>query len=236
MPRRILGVLLAACLLLPLHATATESGELLSQEDLRSLQPAYETFLDALEALLLARGLLAQEDLEQWRMVQLGDFVQNGGFGMIAAMYGPDLLELAQPQDQMLRLSVSLPQVGTLSLTTMQAYFPLDASLPGLLLNAELLDADRMPVEARFRWTCQSGGFLVWDAFSGNASDVGNVMINDGRPAYWTDQPPYGGQEGIWTIRIEILAMDNDLTVLGEAMLTLEAQGEGWVLGSDALR
>lgn len=225
---------LLALLFLLSAAQATETGELLSQEDLRSLQPAYETFLTELADVIIAKGLLREEDREHWMMVQLGDFVQNGGSGTILTMYTLDLLELARPQETMVRLTKGFP-FGTLTVETMRGYNPTDTSQPGLLLRAELTGENGEPVESRFRWQSSQGGFLAWDAFSGTTSDVGNSLINDGRPAYWSDQPLISGQQGLWLLTIEVLSMEDDLQVLGEAILTLTPEEEGWLVLDGAL-
>lgn len=226
---------LSALLFLFPCAQATESGELLTQEDLRGLQPTYEAFLSELADLIIARGLLREEDRDAWMMVQLGDFVQNGGFGTMVTMYTMDLLDLARPQETMIRLTKAFP-FGTLTIETMRGYDPLDASLPGLLLRADVTGENGEPVESRFRWQCSQGGFLVWDAFTAFTSDVGNSLINDGRPAYWSDQPMVSGQQGEWMLTIEVLSMEDDLQVLGEATLTLTPEGEGWLVLDDALQ
>lgn len=235
MKRRALFLLLCFCLSLTCPLGASEVGELLSQEDLRSLQPTYEAFLEELSDLAVERGLLLPEEKEEWMMVQLGDYLQNGGFGTIMTMYTLDLLQLARPEDTMLRLSKTL-SIGTLSLTTMRGYNPLDSSQPGLILSAELRDTEGLPVESRFRWVCSQGGFLAWDAFTGTTTDVGNSLINDGRPAYWSDQPLTAGQTGSWVITIEVLSLENDLSVRGEAQLTLMPQDEGWLLDESSLQ
>lgn len=235
MKKAVASFFVSALLLLLPAAQAVETGDLLSQEDLRNLQPAYEAFLEELADTIIAKGLLREEERETWMMVQLGDFVQNGGSGSIVSMYTMDLLELARPQETMIRLTKDF-SFGTLTVETMRGYNPSDASLPGLLLSADVTQATGEPVECRFRWTSNQGGFLAWDAFTATTSDVGNTLINDGRPAYWSDQPLLSGQQGLWILTIEVLSMEDDLQVLDEAMLTLTPDGEGWLVLDNALQ
>lgn len=101
-------------------------------EDLQSIQPAYEAFLEELAALLVERGLLAEEDVEDWMLYQLGDFLQNGGFGSIMALYTPGLLSMADNTVTLGRLSVQT-DAGQLVLETLQYYSPERSSLPGRL-------------------------------------------------------------------------------------------------------
>ena len=99
--RRTLCLLLAL-LVLPLSALAAEGDPLLNAEELGELRESYEAFLDELEDMIVEKGLLDESQREEWRMYQLGDFFQNGGYGMIAAMYTPDLLEYAREEDTMI--------------------------------------------------------------------------------------------------------------------------------------
>ncbi len=228
---------LALCLTgLPVAATAVEGGALLSTEDLQTLEPAYDLFLQDLADMIIARGLLDEADREDWVRYQLGDYYQNGGFGTISAMFTPDLLNLARPEEMLLRLQKELP-VGTLHLDTMSAYSPLDATLPGLLLEASLLDAQGLPVACRFRWHSTHGGFVVWEGGDGQVQEIGNTYINDGRPSYWSDQPIAGDPgNAVWTIQLEILDAFDDTKILGTADLLLTPQGNGWTLDTNALQ
>ena len=60
---RFLTLLLAICLL-PCAASGEESAYL-SGSDLKSIQPQYEAFLDALADLLIEKGLLTEEVREE---------------------------------------------------------------------------------------------------------------------------------------------------------------------------
>ena len=214
---------------------ASEAGQYLTPEDLRKLRPAYESFLEQLADLIVERGLISPEEREDWLMYQLGDYYQNGGAGMIAAMFHPGLLAEAQPRDLMLQLSKAIP-AGTLRVDTMAAYSPLDGSMPGLMLEASVTDTQGLPLRCLFRWTCEEGGFSTWDALSGKAADVGVEYVNDGRPAYWSDQPIVGVASGDWRIRLEVLSPDDTKLLLGYAELILTPSGSGWVLYRDALQ
>ena len=234
--RRLLALMLAcACLGLG-TARATEGGALLTPETLQTLEPAYSAFLNELADTIIARGLLDPAQREEWLLYQLGDFYQNGGYGMIAAMYTPDILALARPEDSLLRLHLTVP-AGTLTVETMAAYTPLDSPLPGLMLEASLVDTQGLPIACRFRWRSEQGGFSAWDVLSASVQDVGNEMVNDGRLAYWSDQPVTEAQRALtWRITLDILDPFDDAVTLGKAELTLTPAGTGWVLGSDALR
>ena len=215
----------------------SEAGPLLSADDLRDLQPAYEAFLHQLAEVLVARDLLSPEAREDWTLYQLGDYYQNGGYGMIAAMFTPNLLEDARPQDALLRLKKDLPGAHMLHIDTMRAYLPLDSSQPGLLLEAGVTDAQGLPVACRFRWRSGQGGFLVWDALLGRVVEVGNHYVNDGRPAYWSDQPITGvTPQEPWILQLEILDPLDDERTLGGAELALMPEGNGWALDETSLR
>ena len=232
--RRTLCLLLAL-LVLPLSALAAEGDPLLNAEELGELRESYEAFLDELEDMIVEKGLLDESQREEWRMYQLGDFFQNGGYGMIAAMYTPDLLEYAREEDTMIRLSLETP-AGTLWVDTMRSYTPLDSAQPGLLLELSLTDAEGLPVACRFRYTASSGGFIAWDALRARNSDVGITLINDGRPCYRSDQPlttdEYADSP---VIALEVLGEDDDAQVLAAAHLTLTPSGTGWRVADDAL-
>ena len=161
--KRAICTLLLAALLGSASGALAADGPMLTAEDLAELQPAYEAFLDELEDLIVEKGLLADDQREAWRMYQLGDFFQNGGYGMIAAMYTPDLLVYARDVDSLVSLSCQTG-AGLLELQTMRGYTPLDSALPGLLLEVSLSDAEGMPVPCRFRFTATQGSFLAWDA------------------------------------------------------------------------
>jgi len=213
----------------------TETGQYLTPDDLRALAPAYEAFLQQLADVIIGRGLISPEEREDWLMYQLGDYYQSGGSGMIAAMFHPGLLAEARPQDSLLRLRKEFPH-GTLHVYTMAAYSPLDGAMPGLLLEAAFTDPQGLPVRSRFRWRCEQGGFSTWDALGGRMVEVGTEYINDGRPAYWSDQPITGETAALWTIELEILAPDDDDKVLGRAELALTPSGSGWELSAQSLR
>jgi len=234
--RRALATALAIlCLSSGGALAATEAGQYLTPEDLRCLAPVYEAFLQRLADVIILRGLISPEEREDWLMYQLGDYYQNGGAGMIAAMFNPGLLAEVRPQDSLLRLQKEFP-TGTLYVDTMGAYAPLDGSMPGLMLEASFTDVQGLPVRSRFRWKCGQGGFSTWDALGGRVVDVGIEYINDGRPAYWSYQPPAGEGSGVWRIEVEILPSDDDTRVLGTAELLLTPAGSGWELDETSLR
>lgn len=235
--KRVLALSLLCCALVSGGQVAQgENGLLLGSEDLQKLEQAYDAFLQQLADLIIARGLLDTEDREEWLEFQWGDFYQNGGYGTISAMFSPNILELARPEDKMLRLQKELP-IGTLQVDTMSGYSPLDSALPGLFLEAVVTDSQGLPLVCRFRWHSAQGGFSTWDAMDGKVADVGNTYINDGRPAYWSDQPVTAARaNAAWSIQVEILDPYDDAVVLGSAELVLTPNGSGWILLGDALR
>lgn len=228
----LLTLLLALC---ALPVLADEGDPLLSVDDLSRVQESYEAFLGDLEALLVEKGLLTEENREEWRMYQLGDFVQNGGYGMIAAMYTPDLLDYAREEDTMLRLRVG-KGAYTLHLDTMRRYTPLDTALPGLLLESSVTDAAGQPVTCRIRLTASQGGFCAYDALAQRYTEVGVSIVNDGRACYWSDQPITDEASAPEvTIRLEMLGLEDDNAVLASATLTLTPSGTGWTIRDGAL-
>jgi len=213
-----------------------EAGQYLTPSDLRALTPAYEAFLQQLADVIIERELISPEEREDWLMYQLGDFYQNGGSGMIAAMFNPGLLAEVRPQDSLLRLRKEFANGATLHIDTMAAYSPLDGTMPGLMLEASFADAQGLPVRCLFRWRCEQGGFSTWDALGGRIVDIGTDLTNDGRRAYWSDQPIVGQATAQWRIELEVLAPDDSSNVLGNAVLTLTPSGSGWALDFNALR
>ena len=178
MKKRWLCLLLAACLLAPLAALAND-GAYLSGSDLHEIEPQYEAFLDALADLLVSKGLLAEEEREEWLLYQLGDFLQNGGYGTIAAMYTPGMLSYADESVTVRRFEIET-EAGKLTLETLRRFSPQYSSLPGLPLDTELCDAEGAPVGCRFRWTTTGGMLLIWDG--SEIVEVGSTFISDGRP------------------------------------------------------
>lgn len=220
---RFLTLLLAICLL-PCAASGEESAYL-SGSDLKSIQPQYEAFLDALADLLIEKGLLTEETREAWMLYQLGDFLQNGGYGSIIAMYTPGLLELADESVSMCRLRLDTT-AGTLTLDTLRRYSPTYSSLPGIPLDTELDDADTgEPVSCRFRWTATGGMLLIWDGDGVVA--VGSTFVSDGRPLYWYEEPMEGCEE---TLRLEILDTAEN-TVMATIYLDVRSEDGCWIPG-----
>lgn len=230
--------LLLSCLLVltALPVCADEGDPLLSVEDLSRVQESYEAFLKELEDLLVEKQLLEDEDREAWRMYQLGDFVQNGGYGMIAAMYTPDLLEYAREEDSLLRLSVE-KNGYTLRIDTMRRFTPLDTTLPGLLLETSVEDASGQPITCSVRLSASQGGFSAYDPLSQHYQNVGVSILNDGRACYWSDQPITDATLAPSPIiDIEVVDALDDTLVLLRATLTLTPSGTGWALRDEALQ
>lgn len=216
MRRRLFCLLLIACLLAPLAALAND-GAYLSGSDLHEIEPEYEAFLNALADLLVKKGLLAEEEREEWLLYQLGDFLQNGGYGTIAAMYTPGMLSYADESVTVRRFEIETA-AGELTLETLRKFSPQYSSLPGLPLDTELCDETGAPVSCRFRWTTTGGMLLIWDG--SEIVEVGSTFISDGRPLYWREDPVDGYDE---TLRLELLAAQEDVVM---ATITLNARAE----------
>lgn len=223
--KRWILMCLCVCFLLSGSAFA---DSMLSAQDLQAVQPEFEIFLEALADVLEQRGLLDADQREDWIAFQLGDYMQNGGYGTIAVMYNPDLLTQVEPDMMLLRRQI-LIEDWTLRLDTLRAFRPNASTLPGLPLEAILLTDDDVPVECRFRWYASSGQLLVWDGISGEVQPMGASVVTEGQPVYWQESPVGAKTE---TLTLELLAIDTDET-LGEYVLTLVSDGQGWTVGEE---
>ena len=229
--RRLLIVAMLL-LLLPVCALGAEGDPLLSVDDLLSLQDSYTAFLDELEALIVERGLLSEEEREVWRDVQMGDFFQNGGYGSILANYMPGVLGYIREEETLLQLSCPV-SIGTLYLDTMRRYTPQDSSLSGLMLTMSLAGADGMPLDASFSFSSTSGVFLKWDAMMGAYVSVGATAQSDGETVVWSDQTPI---EGAKNPEITITVTDTETQdILCSGLLTLIVDGDGYRIEDSAL-
>lgn len=216
-----IGACLLVCLLLSGIAGA-EEGAPLSTEDLQALEPAYEAFLLALEALLAEKGLLSEAEREAWRLYQLGDFLQNGGFGTLSITYLPGLLGTVDESVSMRRF-VAASDAGIVRLETLQRYVEAYSPLPGLPLDAEVVDERGRAVRCRLRWVASRGMLLLYDGPSGEMVEVGATYISDGRPLYWYSEP-YPGDEAV--LALEILHEQDDVTM---GLLALKiVSGDGY--------
>jgi len=149
--RRIwMAVVMIALMLVPAGAPAAEGDPLLSVDDLLELEDSYAAFLSELEEMIVARGLLSEEEREIWRDAQMGDFFQNGGYGSVLANYMPGVLGYLREEDTLVALSVPLSSGRTLQLDTMRRYTPQDSSLSGLMLTLTLLDENCAPLDVSF--------------------------------------------------------------------------------------
>lgn len=220
--KRYLGMLVCLCLLLPCKALAMEEAYL-SGEALKALEPAFEAFVEQLADTLVGQDLLAASDKEDWILYQLGDYLQNGGYGTIAVMYTPGLLGMADESITVRRLQLDTG-AGSLTLETLRRYHQYHSSLPGLPLDVDLLDAEGEPVPCRFRWTASYGSFFVWDGTQGQVVDVGATYIWDGRPLYWFAEPVEDISE---TLELEILKEEEEVK-LASASLTVVSGDEYW--------
>ena len=232
MRRLLMLLVLLACL--PACAPAAEGDPLLSVDDLLSLEDSYDAFLDALEELIVERGLLSPEEREAWRDAQMGDFYQNGGYGSILANYMPDVLSYAREEETLMQLSLRMQDGSTLYLDTMRRYTPQDSSLSGLMLTLSMTDAGSVPMDVSFALSSASGIFLKWDAIESAYVSVGASALSDGETVVWSDQTPAQGAKNP-EIAINILDPETQETLFG-ASLTLRVDGDGFRVDADALR
>ncbi len=218
--RRWIVLLLALAFLGACPAAISEEA-FLTGEDLSKLQPAYEEFLSALADRLVERGLLLEDDREDWALYQIGDFLQNGGYGSIAILYTPGLLQVADESVSARRLVVET-NAGDLTLQTLRSYSERYSPLPGLPLDAELTSPDGAAVACRFRWVAPIGSFFIWDGTQ--VINVGATFISDGRPLYWYAEPAEGITEAL-TLH---LLHPNEDTTLATVTLTVHAGADSW--------
>jgi hypothetical protein len=118
----------------------------------------------------------------------------------------------------------------------MRRYTPLDTTLPALLLESSVSDADGQPLSCRIRLTASQGGFSAYDALAQRYDDVGVSILNDGRACYWSDQPITDDQSAPEVvIAIELVDPQDDAQVLTAFSLRLTPSGTGWMLADGAL-
>lgn len=202
--KRFIALLLL--LLLPSFAVS-EQGAFLTSEDLKALQPTYETFLQSMADRLILRGLLLESERDAWILYQRGDFLQNGGYGAIATLYTPGLLSMADESVAMRTLSVET-EIGIFNLETLRRYSVSYSTLPGLPLDdVELLDQNGDPVDCRYRWIVPYGSLMIWDGVQEEMVDVGASYINDGKPLFWQAEPVDGIDEAL---TLELLSRAED--------------------------
>jgi len=225
--------MLLVLLMIPAGAPAAEGDPLLSVDDLLSLEESYSAFLDELEALIVERGLLSQEEREAWRDAQMGDFFQNGGYGSILANYLPGVLGYVREEDTLLQLSAGFEDGSTLYVDTMQRYTPQDSSLSGLMLTMNMTDADGLPANVHFSLSGTSGVFLKWDALMGAYMSVGATAESDGETVVWSDQTPIDGAKNP-TLTITAIDAQTKET-LRSASLVLTVDGDGYRVDENAL-
>ena len=218
-------LLLCSVLLAAVPGCAEESyyGAYLDPEALQELQPAYESFLRATAEILVSRGLLESWAVEDWVYYQLGDYLQNGGYGTFWISYVPGLLSLADESVSIQRFRCAT-SAGTLQLTTLRKFSVTLSSLPGVPLDAELLDDSGYPVPCRFRYVAPCGSLLVWNGTTESVDNVGATYINQDQALYWYEEPAEGISE---TIRLEILSATED-QVLASLVISLESARDSW--------
>lgn len=233
---RAMRILAAVLLLLslPVCALAGEGDPLLSVDDLLTLEDSYSAFLSELEALIVERGLLSQEERAAWRDAQMGDFYQNGGYGSVLVSYMPGMLSYVREEDTLLVLTAQLEGGYRLEAATMRRYTPENSSLSGLLLTLSVYDAGGMPVDAQFTFTSTSGVFLKWDALMGSYTTIGASATSGGETVVFSDQTPVPDAKNP-VISIGIADVTSGEPLPGAA-LTLRVDGTGYVLDADALQ
>lgn len=223
-------VLLLVLTLFALPAHAEEGSPLLSVDDLLSLEESYEVFLEQLGDLAVERGLLSEDERAAWHDAQMGDFYQNGGYGLILVNYMPGALDYTREEETLLTLSAKLDG-GTLELMTMRRYTPRDSTLSGLMLTPSMTDDAQMPMDAHYSFGSTSGVFMKWDALLGTYVSVGATAESDGETVVWSAQTPAeNAKNPVLTITVS-----NGREPLGEAALTLTVDGEGYRVDDYAL-
>lgn len=228
---KIVTMLLAAVLLLGALpcAMAAEGDPLLSVDDMLTVADAYESFLGELEALLIERNLLSEDDRQAWRDAQLGDFLQNGGYGSILVSYMPGALDYAREEETICERRAELPGVGTLELETMRRYTPEDSSLSGLTLRFAVYDEAGVPLDAVISLASTGGVFLKWDVLLGAYVSVGTTAQTEGETVVWSSQTPaLGADDPVISVSVEDAETQE---TLASAQLTLHVDGDGYVVG-----
>jgi len=216
----VFAIILTFAIFIP---TITWASALLSPQDLQAVQPDLERFLDAVADLLEQKGLLESEDRQDWIDCQLGDFFQNGGYGVIAILYNPDLIALAEPDTMAFRITVPL-EFGWLRVDTLRAFMPQTSVLPGMPLDANYQTEDGTPLACRFRWSASGGQLLMWDALAEGPISLGASLMSEGQPIFWAEAPIEDARE---TILLEVLDLDTD-ELLGGVTLTVQADEQRW--------
>ena len=229
----IRALALIVFLILPACALAAEGDPLLSVDDLLSLEESYSAFLAELEALIVEKDLLSEEERSIWRDAQMGDFFSNGGYGSILANYMPGVLGYVREEDTLQRLSAPLADGRVLHLETMRRYTPQDSTLSGLMLTLSLTDTAGTPLDVSFSLSGTSGVFLKWDAIMGAYISVGAAAESDGETVVWSDQTPLPEAKDP-VITIAIVDTQTEETLPG-AKLTLSVDGDGYRIAQDAL-
>ncbi len=233
MKKTVFSVCLSLALaLLPSAVPADEGSPLLSVDDLIALEDSYEAFLKELGDLAVARGLLSEEDRAAWHDAQLGDYFQNGGYGSILISYMPGALSYTREEDTLLSLSAAFDG-GKLELMTMRRYTPGDTTLSGLMLTPTVTDESGAPIDAHYALSATSGVFMKWDALLGTYVTVGATAESDGETVVWSNQTPAADAKDPM-ITLLVTRADGQ-TALAEAELMLHVDGEGYLLGDDAL-
>lgn len=225
--------LLLMLVMLPACALAAEGDPLLSVDDLLSLQTSYTAFLEELEELIVARGLLSEEERGAWRDAQMGDFFQNGGYGSILANYLPGVLGYVRDEETLLQLSAKMDDGSTLYVDTMRRYSPQDSSLSGLMLTMSMTGAEDLPMNVSFSFSSTSGVFLKWDALMGTYVSVGATAQSDGETVVWSDQTPIEGAKNP-AISIDVTDPETQQPLFS-AQLILTVDGDGYRVGEGAL-
>lgn len=230
--RALIPFLLTLLLCLPSAALAGEGDPLLSVDDLQTLEGSYTAFLNELGDLIISRGLLSEEERSAWLDAQMGDFYQNGGYGSILAGYMPGLLSYVREEDTLLILDAPLA-CGTLELSTVRRYTPLDSSLSGLMLSLSLTGTDGLPMDVTWQLSATSGLFLKWDPVMGSYESVGVSAQSAGETVCWSDQTPAQNAQNP-VITIDVLDAVTGEAV-AQATLTLTVDGDGYLLTNEAL-
>ena len=227
--RRALVCASLAVAILICSLTSSAAGmSLLSPDDLKSLKPQYEQFLNSAADLLVRKELLDPDRRADWIAFQLADYTLNGGYGTIEIMYSPDLLGSVTPEEMALRISGDAGE-GVLRVDTMRAYSPGYTTMPGLPIDLLYTTHAGEPIECAFKWFASSGKLMIWDSHSEEPVSFGATIITGGEQVFWTDDPL---KDDVVTITIEILSLDSSDT-LGQYNLKVTSDGVRWSVLED---
>ncbi len=231
--RYIAGWLMVLCLLLCSSAWASEGDPLLSIDDLLSIQGPFEALIDSVGEIAVRNGFLEASELSEWKRMQLGDFLSNGGYGSILINYMPGILKYAVEEEMPLELSASVGEGRTLEVLTMRRFESSEGTTTVLPIALSMQDAEGLPMPVRYEIGSNSGMLYKWDAGAGRYVSVGQSTESEGEIVGWIGEAPAVDASNV-LIEIQAFTLDNDRSV-AEAELTLYPSGAGYDLDISSL-